>query len=184
VKTTVAIAVTIAVALGGTSYAEDSASYLGVLNQERASHGVAPLHMSADLVRVAQSWSEEMARTGELRHNPRLESDVANWWAVGENVGVGPDLRDIEQAFWNSAEHRRNILDAAYTDVGIAAAYSEDRVWMTVVFRKPWHRVARPVTHHVVPVVHPQRVSRPSKPKPSPPVLTRVMWFARWRTLR
>jgi len=129
--------------LGGTAHASTSSNYLGVLNQERAAHGLPPLHVSPDLVQVAHSWSDQMARSRVLRHNPRLESEVPNWWSVGENVGMGADLTDIAQAFWNSPDHRANILDSHYTDVGIATTYSDRRLWITVVFRQPWHHVSR-----------------------------------------
>ena len=121
-----------------------------------------------------------MARSGVLRHNPRLKTEVPNWWSVGENVGMGADLPDIEQAFWNSSDHRANILNAHYTDVGIATASSHSRIWVAVVFRQPWHQV----THDVVVVRHPQQVASTSEQKPSPPVLMRVRWVARlwaWR---
>ena len=126
----------------GTSYAASGGGYLSVLNQERASRGISPLHMSADLVQVAHAWALEMARTGVLRHNPRLRSQVPNWWVVGENVGDGPDMADLAQAFWNSPEHRANILNRHYTDVGISAVRADGLIWMTVVFRDPWHETA------------------------------------------
>jgi hypothetical protein len=180
VKAIAAVGLSIAMALGGTSYATTGSNYLSVLNQERASRGVPPLHVSADLVRVAQSWSDEMARSGLLRHNPRLESDVPNWWSVGENVGMGPDMPDIEQAFWNSPDHRANILDAHYTDVGIATAYSDNRIWVTVVFRQPWHQGTR----HVVSTRQPQPRSTATQTRPAPSQLLRGMWVARIWTLR
>jgi hypothetical protein len=138
------VAVTIAtgVAGAGTSYAEAGSSYLSVLNHERASRGIAPLHMSADLVRVAHSWALEMARTGVLRHNPRLRSQVPNWWVVGENVGDGPDMADLARAFWHSPEHRANILNRHYSDVGISTVRADGRLWIAVVFRDPWHETA------------------------------------------
>ena len=180
------VAATLVPAFGQPSYASTSSSYFSVLSQERASHGVAALHVSADLVRVAQSWAEEMARTGVLRHNPHLESQVPNWWSVGENVGVGPDLPDIEQAFWNSPDHRANILDTDYTDVGIGAAYSNDRIWIAVVFRQPWHHVTR----HVVPPAQPQPTPSASTPVRSPQPLrqprsfVRCMWWGHLWALR
>jgi peptidoglycan hydrolase-like protein with peptidoglycan-binding domain len=153
----IAIAASLATTLVGTSYAatDTSSSYLGVLNQERASRGIASLHMRTDLVRVAHSWVDEMARSGQLRHNPRLQSEVRNWWVVGENVGCSGDLPDLERAFWNSPDHRANILDPRYTDVGIATARSNGALWMAVVFRKPWHQAA--------PARQPRRSSRPSQ---------------------
>lgn len=137
-----AATIAVGVAGAGASYADSGSNYLSVLNQERASKGIAPLHMSADLVRVAHSWALEMARTGVLRHNPRLRSQVPNWWAVGENVGDGPDMADLAQAFWNSPEHRANILDRHYTDVGISAVRAHGLIWIAVVFRDPWHEAA------------------------------------------
>lgn len=134
------IGVILAMALGGTAHASTSASYLSVLNQERASRGIAPLHLSSDLMEIARTWAGQMARTGRLQHNPRLTSQVSNWWSVGENVGVGSDLLGVERAFWNSPDHRSNILDARYTDVGIAAVRGGGRVWVAVEFRQPMHR--------------------------------------------
>lgn len=124
-------------AVATPSYASIESSYLSILNQERTSHGLAPLHLSADLTRVAQSWSARMAASRVLQHNPALTSQIGNWQSIGENVGDGPDLRDLADAFWASAEHRDNILDPHYTQVGIAAVVANHRIWITVDFREP-----------------------------------------------
>ena len=179
-KAVAALAIAVVMAFGGTAYASTSSSYLSDLNQERTSHGLAPLHVSADLVSVAQSWTDVLARTGVLRHNPHLGSDVPNWWSVGENVGMGADLPDIARAFWNSPDHRSNILDPRYTDVGIATARSDGRIWITVVFRQEWHHI----THRATPVHHTDRVLSPSPRQVSPPLLMRGRWFVRKWLLR
>lgn len=153
--TAAALTITTGVAGSGTSYAASGSDYLSVLNHERASRGIAPLHMSADLIRVAHAWALEMARTGVLRHNPRLRSQVPNWWTVGENVGDGPDMSDLARAFWNSPEHRANILNRHYTDVGISTVRADGRIWITVIFRDPWHETA--------PASPQRRVSRTSE---------------------
>lgn len=134
-----AAALTTTVAGAATSYAGTGDSYLSVLNQERASRGIAPLHVSADLERVAQSWAAEMARTAVLQHNPRLTSEVSNWQSVGENVGRGASLRDLADAFWASSSHRRNILDPDFTQVGIGAVIADHRMYIAVEFRQPMH---------------------------------------------
>jgi len=51
---------------------------LAVHNEYRIRHGAAPLHWSAELAWEAQQWAENLARTGELRHN---DDDT-----VGENL--------------------------------------------------------------------------------------------------
>ena len=119
------------------SYAavSDSSGYLSRLNGERAAHGLRPLVMRADLTEVAQTWSEHMAATGVLSHNPSLASAITNWLAVGENVGDGPTIADLDAAFMASPKHRANILDPTYDDVGIATVTRDGMIWITVDFR-------------------------------------------------
>ena len=135
-----------AVGLAAPSYASIESSYLSILNQERASHGLAPLQLNPELTRVAQGWSSHMAASHVLAHNPGLTTQIGNWQAVGENVGDGPDLRDLADAFWASAPHRSNILDRGYTQVGIAAVVSNGMIWITVDFRQPLRAAAPPVS--------------------------------------
>jgi len=112
-------------------------SYASKLNTERASHGLAPLRISGDLVAIAQQWSAHMASSHGLAHNPGLTSLVHNWRAVGENVGEGPTIEDLDSAFMNSAEHRANILDPSYTEFGVGYSMSDGIIWITVDFRDP-----------------------------------------------
>jgi peptidoglycan hydrolase-like protein with peptidoglycan-binding domain len=142
----VAVAVTSATVVVGaanSSYASVESGYLSILNQERTSHGLAALHLNAELTGVAQSWASRMAATGSLQHNPALTREVHHWRSLGENVGDGPNLRDITDAFWTSAEHRDNILDPDFTQVGIAAVIVDHRIWIAVEFREPMHYAAR-----------------------------------------
>ena len=119
------------------SYAavSDSSGYLSRLNSERAAQGLRPLIMRSDLTQVAQAWSEHMAATGVLGHNPQLATAVTNWLAVGENVGDGPTIGDLDAAFMASPKHRANILDPTYDDVGIATVTRNGMIWITVDFR-------------------------------------------------
>jgi uncharacterized protein YkwD len=126
-----------ATATANVSYAavSDSSGYLSRLNSERAAHGLRPLIMRSDLTQVAQAWSEHMAATGVLSHNPALATEVTNWLAVGENVGDGPTISDLDAAFMASPKHRANILDPTYDDVGIATVTRNGMIWITVDFR-------------------------------------------------
>jgi uncharacterized protein YkwD len=119
------------------SYAavSDPSGYLSRLNGERTAHGLRPLVMRSDLTQVAQSWSEHMAATGVLAHNPGLATDVSNWRAVGENVGDGPAIGDLDAAFMASTKHRDNVLDPTYDDVGIGTVTRDGMIWITVDFR-------------------------------------------------
>ena len=127
--------------------ASGSDGYLGILNSERAAHGLPALTESSDLDAIAASWSAHMAAANSLQHNPRLASVVQNWQAVGENVGEGPTIADLDSAFMASTEHRDNILDPTYRDVGIGVASGDGVLWITVDFRQPeWSKPALPHT--------------------------------------
>ena len=112
-------------------------SYASMLNSERTSNGLPPLSVSADLTAVAQRWSAQMAGSGTLSHNPGLTSQVHNWQAVGENVGEGPTIEDLDDAFWDSPEHRANILDTDYREFGVGYTVRDGIIWIAVDFRQP-----------------------------------------------
>lgn len=139
VSTISALSVAGAVALAAPAGAvsSDASAYLSRINAERAAHGLHALTMRTDLNAVAQRWANHMASVQLLSHNPRLTSQVANWQAVGENVGEGPSISDLDTAFMHSPEHRANVLDSSYNDVGIGTARAGGVLWITVDFRDP-----------------------------------------------
>jgi uncharacterized protein YkwD len=95
-------------------------------NGARSSYNDRGYTMNHKLWKVAHAWAEHMARTGRLEHNPSLESKISNkcpaWRNIGENVGVvyGSSVRQLFHAYMHSPDHRANILDHHYRQVGIA----------------------------------------------------------------
>lgn len=122
--------------LAPASPARASATLLASLNAERAAVGVPPLRRVADLDAVAQAWSQEMARTGTLEHNPLLGTQVGNWRALGENVGYGSSEAQVNGAFVASPGHYKNIVNRSYDEVGLGIVWSGSRIWITEVFRQ------------------------------------------------
>lgn len=120
-----------------SSYTFES-QFIAKMNAARQSAGLQPYAVASDLTSVARSHSANMASSGSLYHNPSLTSDVSNWQAVGENVGEGPDVDDIHTAFMNSPEHRANILDHDFTQVGVGVSVDKNGIiWVTEDFRQP-----------------------------------------------
>jgi hypothetical protein len=115
----------------------NTSNILSAVNSSRANAGRRPLSLRSDLSAVAYRWSQHMAATGTLAHNPNLTAQVSHWRWVGENVGYGPDWRSVETAFMNSPAHRSNILDRDYSQIGIGVVVKNGRVWVTQVFRAP-----------------------------------------------
>jgi hypothetical protein len=131
-----AAAVTPASALASTYGYE--AQFVADMNAARQANGLAPYSVASDLTSVARNHSAQMASSQTLYHNPSLTSQVQNWQAVGENVGEGPTVSDIHNAFMQSPEHRANILDHDFTQVGVGVSVDKNGIiWVTEDFRQP-----------------------------------------------
>lgn len=114
------------------------AAFVRLTNEARAANGLASYAVAADLADVAAQQAQRMAAQHQIFHNPNLGSDVSNWRAVGENVGVGASPPDIHDAFMASPHHRDNILSGTYTEIGVGVAQGDDgRMYVSEVFRLP-----------------------------------------------
>jgi uncharacterized protein YkwD len=107
------------------------------VNGERAGAGVRGLSVNGGAASVAQSWSAHMARNG-MSHNPDLGGDLDRagvaWRSYAENVGYGSSVDQVHSMFMGSGGHRANILNGAYSEVGIGVVHSGGKVWVTIVF--------------------------------------------------
>ncbi|MFY9586956.1 MAG: CAP domain-containing protein [Actinomycetota bacterium] len=109
--------------------------FYSATNAERASRGVKKLALYSDLTSNARHHSQDMANDGTIYHNSHLGSEIGgNWWALGENVGMGPDCNSIQNAFMSSPGHKANILDTDYNQVGVGVVIKDETVYVTVVF--------------------------------------------------
>jgi len=149
----------------------DEDYFVNKINQIRASRGLGTLAVDAQLTAVARSWSQHMASDGTLEHNPNLANQVSGWRVVGENVGTGPDDSSIEAAFENSPHHFENMVDPAYTEVGVGVVQdSSGTYWVTEDFKQPTNAAApAPAPRSAAP----KPASRPapkvaSAPRPAP----------------
>ena len=139
--------------------AQADAGLIAATNSARSAAGVGGVTESADLDAAATQHAQSMARSGILAHTPNLGSGVCCWLKIGENVGEGPSVGALQAAFMASIEHRNNILDRSFTQMG--AGYAVDAhgtLWVSELFRAATGAapappvVAAPVVH---PTVHP-----------------------------
>jgi hypothetical protein len=130
-------------AFASSAYASPAGDLATATNTARVSAGLAPLTVNAQLNAVAQAWANNLAATGTLSHNPGLRTQVADWTVLGENVGMAGDVPTVQNAFMHSPEHKANILDPRYTQMGVGSATSIypscgcPVLWVVVDFRRP-----------------------------------------------
>jgi uncharacterized protein YkwD len=91
---------------------------LTCVNLARAENGLAALADSATLDGAAQGCVDRMAASGQLTHSTDHPGGYSAW---GENIAVGyPTAVDVFNGWMGSEGHRANILNPAYTEMGIA----------------------------------------------------------------
>jgi uncharacterized protein YkwD len=135
--------------------AESNAAYavLGLLNSERAAHGLGALRMNSQLLRSARAHNLMMAKydtmshqlPGEAYFTDRIAATGYSWQTAGENVGWNSDQSTsgalyLEKLMYNELPpndgHRRNILNSAFRDVGIDVYFDAHtgKLWLTEDF--------------------------------------------------
>jgi len=111
---------------------------LAELNQIRVQHGLQPVKISARLTASAAQHSKEMGADGYFEHNSNdgtaFWKRIGHWygsngfgyWSVGENLlwsSPQVDPAGAMQLWMNSPEHRANILNARWREIGISAMH-------------------------------------------------------------
>lgn len=109
------------------------ARFIAAINQQRAEHGASALTPNAGMADSALAWTSSMASGTFLAHAPDIVSGTpAGWSKVGENVGRGQTVESLMTAFMNSPSHAKNLLDPAFTHVGIGVyLHPNGRVYTT-----------------------------------------------------
>jgi hypothetical protein len=121
----------------------DEAQFVSLINQVRAASGAEPLVVNQELARVARQWTLKMKSDGDISHNPELSKQVnASWRKLGENVGVGPDVPMLHDAFIKSPAHLKNIVDPAFDQVAVTIEYAGDVFFVTQQFMDTDDRTA------------------------------------------
>jgi uncharacterized protein YkwD len=121
------------------------AGTLSETNKHRIANGLAPLAANAKLNTAALAKAQDMLKQQYFAHvSPSGvgAADLAKnagyeYLAIGENLAMGnfKDDKALVQAWMDSPGHRANILNAKYTEIGIAVikgTYEGQTTWMAV----------------------------------------------------
>lgn len=113
-------------------------------NQERQIANVPPLRWNESLAAAARLHSARMARENDISHRfpgePELSSRLlathARFNQIAENVGEGPSLVEIHQAWMHSPGHRANLLNPELDSIGIGIAMRGGQAFATQDFSR------------------------------------------------
>jgi uncharacterized protein YkwD len=108
-------------------------SVLNELNADRRAYGRSTLSIHDQAQAKAQAWAEKLAREGRLYHSTLESGITARWCGLGENVGYGGTVAQIQDAYMKSSGHRANILNTSWNGVGVGHATGKVN-GVTVIF--------------------------------------------------
>jgi uncharacterized protein YkwD len=136
-----------------------------LVNKERGLQSVPLLELSSTLSELARQHSLDMAHQGKPTHRSsngktlihRLEDAGFFYVNAGENVAFSETFvaEFIHKAFFESREHKENILDPDFTHIGIGVVQSEGKgYFVTQDFLHPLvqesdKQVSRTVLEHI-----------------------------------
>lgn len=104
---------------------------LQLVNAHRARYDLDPVCLNAKLDDAAQRHSDHMAHVGQMEHSgigdgtlvDRVISSGYSYTRASENIAAGQDdVADVVQAWIDSPDHNKNLLDPAMTQIGIGVA--------------------------------------------------------------
>lgn len=114
-----------------------------LLNRDRAANGAAPLTLDPVLCSIARAKSMDMKNNNYFAHTSPTYGSVSQmlktfgyrFSAAGENIAHHATVEKSQAAFMSSQGHRRNILSANWTKVGIGVVTdARGYVYVTQIF--------------------------------------------------
>jgi uncharacterized protein YkwD len=108
------------------------------INAARASAGRPGLRFDSVIQHVAVGWSDHLAGTQVLAHNPNYGGQILayrDYRTAAENVGRGHELGSLFRAFMASPGHAQNILSSNSSHVTVGCVTDGGgQFWVTQNF--------------------------------------------------
>lgn len=98
-----------------------------LINAERAKVGASPLRINDEVTEIARLKSQDMIDKNYFSHTSptygspfeMLKSFGVSYRTAGENIAMNRSMTSAHTALMNSEGHRKNILNPAYTSIGL-----------------------------------------------------------------
>lgn len=111
------------------------AQALAQINALRAQAGCGPLQINPALQTAAAGHAAAMAQQNFFSHTGkggsklrgRIDAAGYRWGAIAENIAAGQSsAAEVVSVWYQSAGHKKNMLNCAYRDTGLALVYQAD----------------------------------------------------------
>ena len=150
-RVTLALVLAAALSLTGVQGAQAATSQqndvASLVNQQRSSAGLGGLVHDDRLDAIAQEWAQQMSNMKSMVHSTnqwRSDRLPTGWRANGENIAYGYGSASAVMSAWmQSPGHKANILNSAYTSIGVGYVASGN-YWVQLFAAYPGTVVSNP----------------------------------------
>lgn len=129
---------------GTSAISEIERRVVELTNEQRRKHGLRDLTIDETLSRVAKTKAVDMSNNKYFSHtSPTYGSPFdmmrdfgVSYKSAGENIAMGQTTAEqVVNAWMNSEGHRKNILNANYTHIGVGFS-KEGNYWVQMFIQK------------------------------------------------
>lgn len=123
-----------------TTASSYAATMLQLVNEERVANGLSKLSWNAELAKVAQTKAQDMVDNNYFSHTSptygspfeMMKSFGVSYRYAAENIAKNASIEKAHTALMNSDGHRKNILNANYTEIGIGIVKTSSNSYTVV----------------------------------------------------
>ena len=149
------------------------AQFIASINQLRTSKGLNALTVDSELTAGSRVWTDNMKAQGSISHAPDLSVGVTqDWQKLGENVGVGPTVSALMDAFIASPGHYSNLVDPAFSRVAVGVVWDGNVMYTTHRFMSVQAAAPPQPPPTAPPATQPPPVLPAASPEPAAPPST------------
>ena len=127
-------------------YSGPEVELIDEINKYRLEQGITPLAINWEAARLARYKAEEMRLLDFFSHDSAVYGETGDMLVrfgilfseAGVNIAMGQEnVGEVVSAWFGSAGHRENLLNAAFTSAGAGISYDGDIAYWTLILLSP-----------------------------------------------
>ncbi len=129
-----------------STLSSDELEVFNLINQQRASNGLAALKIDNEVQNVAKIKAKDMVQNNYFSHDSpiygtpfnMLNSFKVSYKSAGENIAGNSSNKAAVTAWMNSSGHRANILNSSYnyTGIGVVSSKTYGKIYVQMFIGK------------------------------------------------
>lgn len=118
----------------GNVPAGEASTMINLVNQARSQAGLTQLNSDGTVTNLANMKAADIAKNNYFSHNSptygspfdMMKNNGVSYLYAGENLAINANVQAAETALMNSPDHKANIMNPNFTNIGVGVAQKSD----------------------------------------------------------